>query len=1597
MRVVACTCRQNGTHPDSFWMIVGPEVATGMSSNPTRMFHHTACCAGSPSPHSSARAVPRRTQCRTLLLAVLAAHCLTISVSRGDDTPAPNPIQRLFKQLDKQLRQPTDPELNRIERDQLDVRVPQDADLARRVTQAERLLREKKWSAAIDVLQFLLEQKQDWVIETTGGNWTSGKAAAEGLLLRLPPAAQREYSNRFDAIAEAALLAARKQGSEAALSRVATRYLSTPAGRSALEMLGLQRWNEGESLAAASAFRRLADHSPLPRDAERNRARAALAYRQANLPAQARKELEQLSQPERWIDPTLIAHIEQGSPLDIVPDRVSRGERAASLEPLLLPSWQIPIIEQYAIEDQVETLLRDLRDQNRAPLSAAHPIGVNGRLLFRDYRGIRTVDPRTGQMRWEAPFPHAPEQLLSNFQNGIDREPIVSPYNGGLFEHHPLASLIFRDTVYSSLSHDHRHVFGVHRHAVMTPHMFGGFWRRRRDDTPDPLGRDWQTNELVAYDVATGHPRWIVGGRKIEDPFSRPLAGTFFFGAATPAGNEVFAVGEREGDVRLECLHATTGEPLWSQILATASRPIHEDTVRRFWACSPVVSDDLVICPTTTGWLVAVDRYQQRLRWVFRYAPRTSGARRMRGGYAVQSVQELNTRWLATQPIIVGDSILFTPPELPDEFGMTSPIVLCLERATGQLQWKAPKEDFLQLAAVVDDLAILIGKNSVRAIMVHSRGRIAWQTSWPEGAEPPSGQAVVLGNELHVPASRELISFEIASGDLISRRPLAESAHDLGNLLRVEDVLVSLSPTHLAAFPLQQQESTTPRAPSPPTLANALRRIAIESMRVPPHDAIIRLNDVRDNSPADSWSPETRETARKLEWDLWIAHLQQRASRREDVRHIESPTEPSAWRRLAELARTPHEQEIAERWRADGLRDRGAWADACAGYLRLLADSSDTFFDEGERQVRVAEWAAGRIADLFEQLPREAQAECEQLLTAFVTNIDTTDTLAANQTARRLLFHPIGQRFALDLTASSAPESFVPHTLLLQAASSFATDSVKAEIDIALARLYAEHGHAADAQQQLFALQKLPEAVQLSDGRPARDVARALASELQLDRPLPTPRLPDWGSVRWQLDRIANSGHRVTERSCELNGRPTERARTLRFQAEASQQRLRIEDGMSGALIWSLPLRSISALEHNPNVGLYGVGPLLLTMHRGALHALDVTHRNILWTFVPHVEGLSAARLRTPATESHSSVQSLSAYRASHRLGQYRSPTGYLLTANAHVAVVLTRDLMGLDPLTGEVLWILPDPPRQLVGYDCEQNILVTAIGEQPQMRRARDGRPVSIEHLEQRVQTAIACDTEGFVSLELATEVVDAENSSSGWVLNRTRFDGTTVWKHDLHTQTLFGALGDDEVCLLSPEGHLSLVELQDGTQTRIGTVPPELIKKKRQIHILSDPERLYVIVDHGDVHAVYLNLASLRVTGTLLAFSRNEPRLLWTVDTLALGEHRDPASDLIAASTSPNNDGTTGFSLNILTQDFDVSPFIVMAGERAAVYEGIHFRRLRLVCLDKRTGEVIIDWARPSHTGGFAYFNLDVPRRDIDIRTYNDRFHIYAIPAPQ
>ena len=520
--------------------------------------------------------------------------------------------------------------------------------------QAERAIAQEQYGEAIDQLGSLLHAppvstgadqvpaQEDFFLGRAGEPHyqTSLRSQALRLLGSLPASGRELYELQFGAEARRSLEQALASSDLDGLADLSRKYFHTDAGYKATFLLGRLYLDRGRPLAAAMCFQRLRDtRTAWQRYDPELSVLLGVSWQMAARPDRALAVLEDLRQRNPKTEvlvrgerlPIFADEADAGSwlakafdPSERSPSRIlgewrmHRGDppRNATVDgglPLLRPRWRVPVSNDPDDEELVQSLMVSHQENEWQPLPSCFPLLVDGVALLRTSDNLLAVDSASGKRIWEFPW-SGPLNI------DTDQETLV--YRQNELRRQQLEERLWRDAVYGQLSSDGRSVFLVDDLGYTLQAAFGRrvqIFRGMRVENPNQP-KDF--NALVALDIATqGKYRWRVGGVTGED--EPALAGAFFLGPPLVLAEDLYVLAEIRGDISLFVLDSQTGHLRWSQQLAHVGQSnILVDSVRRLAGAAPSYSDGVLICPTSSGAVVAVDLANRSLLWGFEY-PRT--------------------------------------------------------------------------------------------------------------------------------------------------------------------------------------------------------------------------------------------------------------------------------------------------------------------------------------------------------------------------------------------------------------------------------------------------------------------------------------------------------------------------------------------------------------------------------------------------------------------------------------------------------------------------------------------------------------------------------------------------------------------------------------------------------------------------------------------------------------------------------------------------------------------------------------------------------------------------------------------------------------
>lgn len=704
-----------------------------------------------------------------------------------------------------------------------------DRQLETRLNFVRRELEAGRVAQGLAVLQYVLDQPQDHFVQLRSDQVPSGAHRLAADLLSVAQADQLEtYQLLFAAEANQLLQKAMKEQDPQSLREVVRRFFYTPAGFTALDRLSSRALDLGDyTLASAGYQRLLSEPVHRPRVTSQLRLKAALCYERIGNSRRAKQLLTELGSlpvtvggqhlaPQLWYS-RIGSSGSVTADVRVVGGNFDRNGVSAGTAPALgYPVWGASLSDSNSrhLDAIVNTWVEE-QSQEGSPLGMAHfPLSIGSLLLFRDFEGVRAVEGDTGRTAWsydcesslardippqnsstspENPGRRAGQRALKpdyhRRRNGADGRMEGDSGN--------LGRQLVGNWTMGMLSSDGRLVFAIDQ--------LESNWNQRGiipGQIEDPQAANRQTNLLVALslqpsDPSNVKPRWTLGGPANESQEGnrvanhRRLAGHFFMGPPLPLDGKLYAITETRQQLNIVCVRADDGELLWQQELCALSIPVWMDQARYYLACSPAYSDGVIVCPTHSGMLAAVDPLTGELLWSSSYDGSEQQQRLAAAPFATRKLH--GHVGYPNFPLVHNGRVLYLPAH--------SEAICCFDLRTGKLQWRTRREDFEQaieyVAAADDGWVLVVGRRRCRGLSLEN-GSELWSIPL---TSMPAGRGCRVGSNYLVPLSEGVVlsldprtgrrtGFSLPRGEI---RP--------GNLLVSGDMVISMGSRELQAFP----------------------------------------------------------------------------------------------------------------------------------------------------------------------------------------------------------------------------------------------------------------------------------------------------------------------------------------------------------------------------------------------------------------------------------------------------------------------------------------------------------------------------------------------------------------------------------------------------------------------------------------------------------------------------------------------------------------------------------------------------------------------------------------------------------------------------
>jgi RNA polymerase sigma factor (sigma-70 family) len=457
-----------------------------------------------------------------------------------------------------------------------------------------------------------------------------------------------------------------------------------------------------------------------------------------------------------------------------------RSAQAKELRASLKPIWREPLLrenlkeEGQTYQDAKRWLDASLDSRKKPPqpiVSGFFPILVGGQVIYRNYLEITAVDLKEKDIKWCS-------VELGGSLVSLQRQPRSAGALNTLLlgcRARGELSVLTDSSALGTLSSDGRRVYAVDVLVVLPT----------REERKQVKGSGLESLKpyltganLCAFDLASGKILWRLGDRWA---FQEPVQKTFFLGPPLPLDGKLYALDEKDADIRLACLDPATGKLHWLEKLTVAREPVLFDRRRHAQAAHLAHADGVLVCPTNDGTVIGFDLARRKTLWTYKYRDKEP---------APDGVLPM---WRAFAPVLVGGKVFLTPPD--------SDWLYCLGLRDGKLAWKVKREGDLYLGGVHGGKILLVGNPACRALSAKD-GKELWKVATGE----PSGVGVLCGDRYHLPLRAgseskqpEVCVLDLRTGRVVSRQAWGKDVP--GNLLFAGGHVVSQSATEIRVYP----------------------------------------------------------------------------------------------------------------------------------------------------------------------------------------------------------------------------------------------------------------------------------------------------------------------------------------------------------------------------------------------------------------------------------------------------------------------------------------------------------------------------------------------------------------------------------------------------------------------------------------------------------------------------------------------------------------------------------------------------------------------------------------------------------------------------
>ena len=1076
---------------------------------------------------------------------------------------------------------------------------------------------------------------------------------------------------------------------------------------------------------------------------------------------------------------------------------------------------------------------------------------------------------------------------------------------------------------------------------------------------------------MVALEKKTGRRVWTAG-QAAHDRSGTKAQGVWFAGVPRVFRNRLFTVMEWNGEVRLACFAAHTGEMLWSTTLAWPAQTIDKDPIRRLWSATPVVSQGIVFCPTMTGWMTCVDEVTRSVIWSSSVRG-TQIRQRMPAGRGqpteLTAPTPLRERWAVSKVVLASDRLLVLPHEVHE--------MVVLDALTGQQKSRVPVGSSTVLLHLGES-SIVWCEQSRLTCRNWATGQKIWSRELSDSEGRPMGEAVRQDDTLIVPMTTgAIIRIDLASGvttetvsDLLPSAGWGQLAQTTGPPGR-EDLLY-MTPNRLIRLSRDRPES---QPGNPMELASGL--MATEKWQAALDLAAQVSEDAPESQEAKAICFRCRIRLAAEDPDTHLPRLKQM---------MESPEERIQVRVLEiELLLANQNSQAAAGYLADTLQLSDSLLRLPAFTSRARHDSTADQRDHAPRPERSLQtWAASTLSDLLDSVPNTD---------AVLERLDGVSNAALLSLNHRVLLPTIHDRISAS-TSHEAAMQLLRHAVSVKTRSSAdETADFSREVEL-FCELVTRVRNGADTPVRAAAALLLNvTALEMPTGflnavqtSPLfRD--RVLRSEDALTREFRTQlteQFSGWSADSYRTIPVARLRSFAQPTKSLARAETDDRfLRCYRWTASGGTYgRLQAHDVVQGNhQRWSIPgsYQLYGSYSQQQDI-LLRVGSVLLLRSNRGLTAISVLDQKVLWsrTFASTV--ITSASVLTGNFDRFVLQKT--------RLPSYQLSSAFQIVGSGHgwLALWHASQLSIIDVYSGRTIWSI-QRARNVTNIVASGSVVIMMSGR----RRVagfdtRHGRHISLTEKTDRSFIPIRNVEDRFVCWQDATNDRPAHLQ---WVDPLTN---DVIDKVALTNMQNLHFVDDRTLAGINRHGQIQIVDLKSGTsrkfsflaedQTSAGSAtqesdtghdPADLpLGHPARIQVSSDGLNFYVCNRKSKSAAVLRSPSNRHLTifeGDLSAVDRQSGQLSW---------HLKNTGPLMATTDQPE--------LPIL--------LLIEASSTGAAGQTTGRRTFRGI--SKLTGKRLFRQSIP-HLSDFRSLSITSPARNtLDIGVQGIRVRIEANPLP-